>query len=116
MMRKPVAEMTEREMLEELVSEKRRNDVIRLVLLGICAAAAVIVIVLLAIYLPPVIAFFRQLNESIQQVQGEFQKIQEAIDSVRETVSGIGSAGKETLESAVEQITDLLGRITGFFR
>ena len=115
-MKKPVAQMTEREMLEELITEKRRNDIVKIVFLGIFLAVSVIVIILLAVYLPPVIAFFRRLSESVQQVQEELQRVLNAADSVRETLSGIGSAGKDTLENAAAQLNELLERIAGFFR
>ena len=100
-MKKPVAQMTEREMLEELVAEKRRNDVVK--------------IVLLAVWLPPVIAFFRELSESIRQVRGELQRILDAADSVQKAVSGAGSAGWDTLKNLSEQLGELLGKIKSFF-
>ena len=114
-MKKPVAQMTDREMLEELVAEKRRNDVVKIVLLCVLLAAAVTVIVLLAVWLPPVIAFFRELSESIRQVRGELQRILDAADSVQKAVSGAGSAGWDTLKNLSEQLGDLLGKIKSFF-
>lgn len=103
-------------MLEELLKEKRGRDDIRTVKLILWALAAVVVAVLLAIYLPPVIAYFRRLNETIGQIQQTLDQIRAATDNVRDTVVSLGESGRSALQSAVGALNELLERIPRIFR
>ena len=54
-MLKPIAAMSDHEMLVELMQEKRRNDRARNITYMIAGAILVLVIILLVRYLPPAI-------------------------------------------------------------
>ena len=70
--RKPIPEMTDREMLIELLQEKRRAENLRWVRLGVVAALVLAIGILCAVYLPPVIRYFRKLNELLERVPKVF--------------------------------------------
>ena len=65
-----IEEMTEREMLEELLEHKRRDQSARRVKLGITVLLLAALCVLLVAYLPPVVGYFRQLGEAVRQIRG----------------------------------------------
>ena len=70
--RKPIPEMTDREILIELLQEKRRAENLRWVRLGVVAALVLAIGILCAVYLPPVIRYFRKLNELLERVPKVF--------------------------------------------
>lgn len=115
-MRKSIEEMTDHEMLTELLREKRREENWRYVKLGVYALIIVAIAILCAIYLPPVIAYFRRLNESIQQIQQALQQLQNTTDSVKSTVAELGESGAEALHSAVDKLNELLEKVSRIFR
>ena len=115
-MRKPIDEMTDHEMLVELLSEKRRTDTVRYIKLGAYVLIAIVIIVLCAKYLPPVIAYFRQLNETLNQLRQGIERVQTTTDNIKTTVNGIGESGAELLQSASNQLGELLEKIPKVFR
>jgi uncharacterized protein YoxC len=88
-MLKPIATMTDHEMLVELLQEKRRNDRMKNIKYAILGAVLVILIILAAKYLPPVIRYFRSVQETLQQIQASVSQVQNLTDSVKESVSGL---------------------------
>ncbi len=128
-MRRPVEEMTDRELLEELVKEKRLQETLRRIRIGIGAAIAVAVAILLAIYLPPVIRYFRQLNETIQQVRrvaeqagasldsvrAAAEQVTASLDGMRQEIVSIESSGAAALQNAAERLNELLNSFPAWF-
>lgn len=88
-MLKPISAMTDHEMLVELMQEKRRGDAMRnitLVLLGVVLA----VLVYLGFrYLPPIIDYFKGLNETIQKIQTGVDQVQTVTDGIKDSVGGL---------------------------
>lgn len=115
-MQKPIEEMSDHEMLVELLREKRRAETLRYVKISVYAAIIITIGILCAIYLPPIIAYFRKLNETVQQIQQAMQQVQSATDSVRDTVAGIGESGADALREASEKLNELLEKVPRFFR
>ena len=115
-MQKPIEMMTDHEMLQELLEEKRRADRVRSIKIAVCAAILIAVAVLCAIYLPPIIEYFRKLNESVQQIRSTLQELRAVTDAVRETVGNLRDAGTERLESALDRINELLEGFPAIFR
>ena len=60
-MLKPVAAMTDHEMLVELMYEKRRNDRARNIKYMIAGAVLVLIIILSIKYVPPVVRYFQSV-------------------------------------------------------
>lgn len=108
-MPKAIEAMSERELLMELVRHKRRQEQWLYIKLG-CYALLLIAVTVLAIrYVPPVIRFFRDLNDSVQHVRDTLRQVRSAIDNAK--LSGV-----DALRSATEQLNELLGRLGALFR
>jgi|GEM_PF-2509529 len=88
-MLKPISAMTDHEMLVELMQEKRRGDTLRnikLILLGVLLA----VLVYLGFrYLPPAIAYFKALGETMAKIQTGVDQVQTVTDSIKDSVGGL---------------------------
>ena len=110
-MQKPIEEMSDHEMLVELLREKRRAGTLRYVKIAVYSAIIIAIGILCAIYLPPIIAYL-----TVQQIQQAMQQIQSATDSVRDTVAGIGESGADALREASEKLNELLEKVPRFFR
>ena len=88
-MLKPIAAMTDHEMLVELMREKRRNDRERNIKYMIIGAVIVLIALLLFKFLPPVIHYFQALNETIDRVQTGISEVQGVTNSIKETVGSL---------------------------
>ena len=101
---KKIEEMSDHEILVELLEDKRRNDKNRYIKYGIYAAIALVIIVLLIIYVPKVVAFINKYNQVLNDLQETNDKINEFFNTV-----GEGTAEK------FKEITDALGSFLGKF-
>ncbi len=88
-MAKPISAMTDREMLAELLQEKRRNDRARNIQYMIAGALLVIAAVLLYRFLPPVIHYFQRLNDTIDTIQSGVDQVQSVTDGIKETLGSV---------------------------
>lgn len=88
-MLKPIAAMTDHEMLVELLQEKRRADKMRNIKYAIAGAVCAVLIFLLIKYLPPVISYFRSVQETIEQIQSGVEQVQTVTDTVKDSVTGL---------------------------
>ncbi len=88
-MLKPVAAMTDHEMLVELMQEKRRNERARNIKYMIAGAVLVLVIILLIKYVPPVVRYFQKLNGTIETMQNSIAAVQGVADSINGTVTNL---------------------------
>ena len=100
---KDIEEMSDHELLMELVAEKRRNDKIRYVKYGIYALCATVVLVLGFIYVPKIVEFYNKFNAVMDTLKSTSESVQRVSDSIStETI--------ETLNGFVTAIRELLGR------
>ena len=88
-MLKPIAAMTDHEMLVELMHEKRRNDRTRNIKYMIIGAIVVLIAILLFKFLPPVVRYFHNLNETIDRLQTGISEVQGVTNSIKETVGSL---------------------------
>lgn len=135
-MSRPLEEMTDHEMLVELLEEKRYQERMRNLRIGCKAAVALAVVILLCIYLPPVIRTYRQLNETMQQVrdtvdqvkgaveqvkgastrvQGTMDELQGTVNSIRSALDNLKQNGVDVLEGAMDQLNQLLQNFPGLW-
>lgn len=102
-MMKDIEQMSDHELLMELVKEKRRNDKLRYVKYGVYGIIALVVIILCIKYVPKLVAFFKEYNEVMNQLK-------QASDSVKKVSDSISSETIETFNDVAKAIKDLLGR------
>ena len=100
---KDIEEMSDHELLMELVAEKRRNDKIRYMKYGCYGIIILGVVVLCCIYIPKVVAFYNRFNAVMEQLDA-------ATNSVKRVSDSISTETIESFNSVVEAIRQLLGR------
>ena len=115
-MQKAIETMTDREILEELLQERRRDRTKEYIRWGLYAAALLAVAILCAVYLPPVIDYFRKLHDAVEQIRQGMDQVRAAADTVRDAVTRVGQGGSEALESALARLNELLEKLPAVFR
>ena len=88
-MLKPIAAMTDHEMLLELMREKRRNERARNIRYMIAGAVIVLILILIFRYLPPVVHYFQSLNATIDKIQGNVEEVQGVANGIKDSVTGL---------------------------
>ena len=72
---KDYSQMSDHELLMELVKEKRRNDKLRYIRYGFYALILLAIIVVGAIYIPKIVAVIRRYNQFMDQMEGLNDKV-----------------------------------------
>lgn len=108
----PIEEMSDHEILLELIKDKRRNDRNRYIKNTVRIIIAIAVIVLLIIVVPPVVRFFRQLNETITQMQESIAQVTEVAEGVRTQVEDSLAQIEDFTDEAKVMIEDSIGEIS----
>ena len=101
---KDYSQMSDHELLMELVKEKRRNDKIRYVRYGFYALILLIVIVIGAVYIPKIMAVIRRYNAFMDQMEGLNDKVSSFVNE--------GTIG--LLDSIRSILEKMQGLFTGF--
>ncbi len=111
---KPVEEMSERELLMELVSEKRRRDKLRPVKIAAWALVVIAVIALALIYVPKINDIYNKLMDTYDKVQvvydnaqDVYQQANEALEQARGTMDNINSTINDRLNPAIDAYSEL---------
>ena len=99
-----VEEMTDHEMLMELVRAKRRDEKIRLVKLIVWVVIAAVIIIALMIYLPPVIDFFKELQKNIKSISDSLETMEEYVTELHDSLSDVST----TIQGELDKISDLI--------
>ena len=102
---KELSSMTDRELLLELVAEKRRADRARRIKAYIWMAVAAALLVLCLIYVPRVVRTVRHYNQVIDQVTQTVTEAQGLLD-------GLKAVGTEKLQDTAVQMNTRLFKTT----
>ncbi|MBO5555690.1 MAG: hypothetical protein J5927_00745 [Oscillospiraceae bacterium] len=135
---KELSSMTDRELLLELVADKRRADRARRIKAYVWMVVAAALAVLCLIYVPRIVHTVRHYNQVISQVsetvteaQGFLDslnaigtdKLQDTVDQLGETAqkandffSALGDGGVEKLQQSLDQMQDISQQAGEFFR
>lgn len=122
---KNVEEMTERELLMELVLEQRRTVALRKIKTAALLALAAVIIVLALIYVPRVVAYFQRVNAAIDRMNELSAQVEETLAQSREFFDTAGKdiqemyawakdAGIENLKPVIEEFTASMQKATEF--
>jgi len=95
--RNETADMSDRELLMELVEEKRRAETWRYIQLAWTLLILLVIIILAVKFLPGIISFFKDLHDMIQSVQQTSQEISEGYHEITESINGLNLGGGFTL-------------------
>ncbi len=122
-MKKDPAAMTDRELLEELVHSKRRDNTMRKVKTIIFCMVLILAATLCYRYLPPAIAYMKEMSSTIQQaidtmnqIMANMKQITDTTNMVRDTISNWDQSSIETLKEAGDTLNEVLNRIPPMFR
>ena len=100
---KKISEMSEHEMLEELMKDKRRRDVFDRIKIATAGVVIIVLVVLAVIYVPKAITLINQgrelagkINGLVDQTSGVMDKLGDGtIDRLRETIEALSSLLKK---------------------
>ena len=101
---KDYSQMSDHELLMELVKEKRRNDKIRYIRYGFYALILLTVIIIGTIYIPKIVAVIRRYNQFIDQMEG-----------LNDKVSSFVNEGTVNLLDSVKSILEKMQKLLGGF-
>lgn len=87
--RQEIEEMSTRELLMELVQEKRREETLRIIGYMLRGALVLAVILVLIKFGPQIIAFFKGMSDTINSISQTVHKIDEAIDKFGGMIGGL---------------------------
>jgi len=102
--RNETADMSDRELLMELVEEKRRAETWRYIQLVWYLIILLAVIILAVKFLPGIIAFFKELHDTLQSVKETADQISQGYSELKDSISSINLGGGFSLG-------DLLGSL-----
>ena len=100
---KDINEMSDHELLMELVKEKRRNDRIRYVRYGINALILLTAVVVAAVYVPKIVALIDRYNRFIDQMEGLNTKVSSFMNEGTMDMM-------DSIRSIMEKLQNLLGK------
>ncbi len=101
---KKIEEMSDREILEELLKDKRRNDIISYIRLGILAVVIIAIIIIANTYVPKIIEFSNRLNSLLGELETTGNMVQEIAENI----------DVETIDSLKDMIAKIQGLLNMF--
>ena len=107
-MAKNISEMSDRELLEELVKAKRRDDRINRITLYIKLGVRAVILVLCAMYLPKI---YRAVSQYLKYTKAVY----EAITGIEEKLKVFGDIDTESFKSTFEKLAEFADKFTSFF-
>lgn len=137
-MPKNTGNMTDHELLEELVLQGRRAERMSRIKICLVAVLLLLVAILALVYIPKIMAPIRQLNESMNEIRGAVDKAQtilnqfdeETVDQFKQTMESLSETSQQTralmqklkdsgldkLASSIEDLNKVLDGFLKFFR
>jgi len=103
---KKIEEMTDHEILLELIKEKRMRDKIMYVKIGFYSVILIALIILGCIYIPKIVAFVNRVNEDIE-------RIEHTIDEIEENMNTLKEYGEDFYENTLTKITENVQKMEG---
>jgi len=87
---KRIEEMSDHELLMELIEDKRRNDKIRFIIYAVFATIAVLIIGVMLVYIPRMIQFMNQYKALMEDLENATNSIKDLKDSLDfDSLSGV---------------------------
>ena len=96
-----IEEMSDRELLEELLKEKRRNQIIRCIKLAVLIAAALFIYVEAMKYIPMIKDFVDRSNKLMAELEETGNQINGLVDSLND-----GTIDK--LKEIIDKLNDVM--------
>ena len=77
-----IENMSDHELLMELVKEQQRRDKREKTRLYISLAVLLVIVVILAVWVPKIIALQRELNDTLQQINAVAEQVENTLDGI----------------------------------
>jgi len=104
----PLENMTEREMLEELIAEKKRRDRMRPVWIAAAAVLVVLIAVFVVRFMVPIGGYVRSIEESMTYMQSEVEAVKEQavtiMNDIQTKMEDIDIEGIKKMSEMLDQI------------
>ena len=104
----PLENMTEREMLEELIAEKKRRDRMRPVWIAAAAVLVVLIAVFVVRFMVPIGGYVRSIEESMTYMQSEVEAVKEqavtVMNDIQTKMEDIDIEGIKKMSEMLDQI------------
>lgn len=98
-MNKDIDNMSEKELLAELVRQGRRNERADMIKVSVLCVLLLAVVILALVYVPKIVAPIQQLSDSMEQIETSFDEAKRVLSSFdKETIDNF----KQTMESLNE--------------
>ncbi len=108
--KKPVETMTERELLQELVKERRVDSFYRNLDVAVRTVIILAVLIIAIIVIPKIAAFYLDFKETMDGVQATMRQIEGSMDGMKET----GEKTLENLDTMLKGLQGALGTLNPF--
>ena len=98
-MNKDIDNMSEKELLAELVRQGRRSERADMIKVSVLCVLLLAVVILALVYVPKIVAPIQQLSDSMEQIETSFDEAKRVLSSFdKETIDNF----KQTMESLNE--------------
>lgn len=136
-MHKQTENMSEHELLEELVRQGKRREMIEQIKLGVVSILLLTIIVLAFVYIPRILEPMRQVSQSMEQVEQAAEEAkrvlssfdEKTVDQIKQTMESLNEtsqqvrvlmdklkdSGLDKLQSTIESLNNSLGSFLKFF-
>ena len=108
---KRIEDMTEREMLMELMAEKRLQDRLRAVKIAFGIAVILLLVWLGFTYIPRIIEVYNKWNDVLQQIQETGNKVNGVVDEIKSGPLQSIQSGIDSVKSGVESVKSFLSKL-----
>ena len=108
---KKIEDMSERELLEELVADKRRQQILDLVTIAVVLCAAIFIGVRVQQYMQQINGFINSVNQVMDQVNGYtevFDSLGEVSQKVNDLTEVIDAESFEQMKEIMKRVNSLL--------
>ena len=104
----PYENMTEREMLAELMEDKRRRDKLRWVKIAVAAVVLILVIVFAVKYIVPMSGYVKEIEASMSTIEKEVDAMKDQAQSIMNDMqSKLDEVDLEGLKSIAQKLEDI---------
>ncbi len=108
---KSIDNMTDHEMLMELVAEKRMRDKLRFAKILLWAVVILLLIWLGATYIPKFIEVYNKWNTILQQIQDTGNKVNGVVEDLKSGPLQTIQNGLESVKGGVDSVKDFLSKL-----
>ncbi|MBQ6334763.1 MAG: hypothetical protein IJI46_06835 [Erysipelotrichaceae bacterium] len=107
---KNIEEMSDHELLMELVAEKRRQDKLRYLKYAFYGLIGLAFVVLCYIYVPKIVEMYKAYKQMVDKVNELTSQLQGTSDKINSLIDDVSDGTIEKLKSLVDVLNSVLGR------